>query len=731
MRKQLRALSLACLLAVAATAASDGASNSLPVSAGNVTPERLARSVADAGNWFTGGRDVEQTYFSPLKLINRSNVGRLGYAWSYDIDFSTAFEATPIVVDGRMYTSGNRGDVYALDAKSGKPLWIFKPVVDAAIQTRICCTEVNRGVAVWRGRVYVGSIDGFLYALDAATGSVVWRVDTIVDRSRAYSITGAPYIAKERVIIGNSGSEFDARGYVTAYDAASGEQAWRFFTVPGNPRAGFEHEELALAAKTWSPDSRWEVGLGGTAWDGMVYDPALDLLYVGTGNGAPWNRAIRSPGGGDNLFLASILAIDPDSGRLVWHYQTTPAETWDYTSTQKMILADLRIGGRMRQVIMQAPKNGFFYVLDRRTGELLSAEPYTTVTWASHVDRRSGRPVETGQGDYTKQPKLVFPGPFGGHQWQPMSFSRQTGLVYIPVQRIAMIYSSPTSEFSYEPGRLNMATALTGFTAGGWLSSVTAPGLPPIDTLLAGQPDPKPKLSLLAWDPRRARPVWEIDTTGELDPAAEFLRRGAGVMSTAGGLVFQGGPDGRLRAIDASTGRLLHSIEVNTSMLAAPMTYLIDGEQYVAVMAGVGDYEGYVDKRYGKRGRIVAFKLDGGRVPQREPVVTPATLGGQPAKARFGTAAQIAKGESLYSGYCAVCHNGGRAPDLKRMSALVHAEFNAIVLQGARVDRGMGAFGALLSTDDAEAIHAYLTDSAWHEHENARTAVSPSPQTRH
>ena len=362
-----------------------------------MTPQRLLKADSEPGAWLTGGRDYRQTYYSPLTSISPANISRLGYAWSYDIDFTTAFEATPTVVDGMMFTSGNRGNVYALDAKSGRLVWSFKPTIDPQILTKLCCTDVNRGVVVWRGRIYVGSIDGYLYSLDASTGAVLWKVDTITDRSRAYSITGAPYIAKELVVIGNSGAEFDTRGYVTAYDAQTGKQAWRFFTVPGDPKLGFEHPELEMAAKTWAPDSRWDVGLGGTVWDGMAYDPKLNLLYVGTGNGGPWNRAIRSPSGGDNLFLASILALNPDTGRLVWYYQTTPSEAWDYTATQKLILADLKIDGRMRGVLMQAPKNGFFYVLDRKTGSLISATPYTEITWASRVDL-SGRPARDRTG---------------------------------------------------------------------------------------------------------------------------------------------------------------------------------------------------------------------------------------------------------------------------------------------------------------------------------------------
>jgi quinohemoprotein ethanol dehydrogenase len=448
----------------------------------------------------------------------------------------------------------------------------------------------------------------------------------------------------------------------------------------------------------------------------MAYDPKLNLLYVGTGNGGPWNRAIRSPSGGDNLFLASILALNPDTGRLVWYYQTTPSEAWDYTATQKLILADLKIDGRMRGVLMQAPKNGFFYVLDRKTGSLISATPYTEITWASRVDL-SGRPLETGQGDYSKGAKLLFPGPFGGHQWQPMSYNLKTGLVYIPVQQIPMVYSPAKQPFVYQHARTNMGTEVTGFTAGGWLSQSGSATLPALDDVLKGQPNPRPHLYLQAWDPVKSAIAWQVEITGELDPSVEFLRRAGGVMSTASGLVFQGGPDGYLRVYDARTGKSLHSINVGTSILAAPMTYRIGGEQYVALMAGVGEYDGYVDQLYGKKGRIVAFKLGGGEVPLRPALPRAAPGMEAPSVPRFGTPQQLSVGESLFSRHCAICHAEGRAPNLKRMSAQTHLEFSDIVLKGSRSSEGMGNFGNVLSTDDAQAIHAYIVDSAWQEFE--------------
>ena len=402
----------------------------------------------DAKDWLALGGDHMMQHHSPLGIINLKNINSLGFAWEYDASSTIGsvprgLEATPIVVDGLLYTSGAWGFVYALDAKTGKEIWRYEPRVDASWAVNACCDVVNRGVAVWKGRVYVGTLDGYLVCLDASTGSEIWRKDTFNDRSKAYSITGPPQVAGEMVVIGNPGGEFGVRGYITAYDLDSGEQKWRFFLVPGDPLKGFEHAEMEVASKTWDPKSHWMAGGGGTAWGESAYDPELNLLYIGTGNSSPYPIWIRSPSGGDNLYLASILAINPDNGKLVWHYQTTPGEIWDFTATMNLVLADVEMGGRLRKVIMQAPKNGFFYVIDRATGELLSAEKYTRVNWASHVDLKTGRPVLTDQGQWYKdKPKLVVPALPGGHNWQPMSYNPVTGLVYIPEHIIPMVYNA-------------------------------------------------------------------------------------------------------------------------------------------------------------------------------------------------------------------------------------------------------------------------------------------------
>ncbi len=719
-----------CVVAMMASIAfASTVSNSGPASGQRgIDDLRLKAAANEPGAWLTNGRDFAQTYFSPLTDINAANVGKLGFAWQYAIDSEDGMEATPIVVDGVMYATGPRGAVYVVDAKTGREIWKFVPDLDPNIARKVCCGPVNRGAAVWKGIVYVASLDGFLYALDAADGHVLWRADTVADHERGYTVTGAPQVAGDVVVIGNAGAELDARGYVTAFDLKTGRQRWRFFTVPGDPRNGFEHAELAVAAKTWDPHSRWDVGLGGTAWDSFAYDPNLDILYVGTGNGAPHARQIRSPAGGDNLYLASILAIKPRTGRMLWYYQTTPADNWDYTATQKMIMADLDIGGRKRQVIMQAPKNGFFYVLDRRTGELLSAKPYATVTWASHVDMKTGKPVETGQGDYSKEPKMVFPGAGGGHNWQPMSYSPKTGLVYIPVMESAAIFTMPTEPFQYERGGDNEASVYLypvpgswGFDRG-WAKEL----LPPIEKLAKGQPDYTVRGWLRAWDPVKAKVVWEVNTSGPWQGQIFSTWNGGGVMSTASDLLFQGRGTGQLEILDARTGQQVASIDVGSSMMAAPMTYLIDGEQFVAIMAGIGGARGktYPPESaaylYGNKGRIVAFKLGGGVVP-RPPAVVREPQDLPPTKARIGTADQVSRGGLLFQRNCSLCHtnNGasGSIPDLRKMTAKTHEEFFDIVLKGIRANKGMGSFGDILSRREAEDIDAYLRDLAWTDYE--------------
>ena len=408
------------------------------------------------GEWLSYGRNYYEDRYSPLNQINKTTVDSLGLAWSINLGTKRGMEATPIVANGVMYFTGPWSKVYAVDAQRGEILWTYDPEVPKEWGERVCCDVVNRGIAIYQDVIFFGSLDGRLIALKAENGAKVWEVVT-VDQNKPYSITGAPRVVKGKVIIGNGGAEYGVRGYVTAYDALTGEQAWRFYTVPGNPADGFESEAMEEAAETWTGEW-WKYGGGGTAWDAMAFDPELDLLYVGTGNGSPWNRDVRSPEGGDNLYLSSIVALNPDNGELQWYYQTTPGDTWDYTATQHIILADLEIEGKKRKVLMQAPKNGFFYVIDRITGEFISAKPYAYTNWAKEIDQQTGRPIETEFARYPKMNAQISPSAEGAHNWQPMAYHPGTQLVYIPAKESSMPYGQPT-EWQYNPDPRSWNTA--------------------------------------------------------------------------------------------------------------------------------------------------------------------------------------------------------------------------------------------------------------------------------
>ena len=688
-----------------------------------INAERLTNADKEPQNWLLHGRTHDEQRFSPLNEINADNVSDLSLAWYFDTGTDRGLEATPLVADGIMYTTGSWSLVFANDARTGELLWRHDPEVPKAWGANACCDVVNRGVAIWQDRVYVGTLDGRLVALDAATGEEAWTVNTI-DRSRPYTITGAPRIVNDKVIIGNGGAEFGVRGYVTAYDAQTGDQVWRFYTVPGNPAQPWEAGILKEAAKTWSGEW-WLFGGGGTVWDSMAHDPELDLLYIGVGNGSPWNREVRSPRGGDNLFLSSIVALDPDTGDYKWHYQTTPGDTWDYTATQHLILADLMIGERQRKVIMQAPKNGFFYVIDRETGEFISAENYVPVTWASHVDPETGRPVETANARYqlpnpmasmSQEEQMALlgtlpieeleaglhkPGPLGGHNWQPMSYSPDTGFVYIPAMDTPYAYGNEP-EFVYEEGRWNLAID--------WRLSMPT-GDREIDARLEGLL----RGFVSAWDPVAQKEVWRIQHAGAWN---------GGILSTGGNLIFQGNTSGRFVAYRADTGEEVWSAPAQTGVIAAPITYEIDGEQYVTVVAGWGGafaLTGGLAETYGlkPRGRILTYKL-GGRAALPPLVETPDLLP-EPPPLEAGPA-EIAQGKFLYHRYCGVCHgsgvrSGGVIPDLRYMAPGKHLIFEDIVLGGLLQDRGMVSFASSLGREDSRAIHQYVISEAHRLHE--------------
>ncbi len=661
-----------------------------------VTEARLLSAGTDTSNWLTHGRTYDEQRFSPLDQVNADNVGDLGLAWYFDIPTNRGIESTPLVIDGVMVVTGSWSTVFALDAKTGEQIWAYDPEVPKIWGKNACCDVVNRGVAAWGDKVYVGTIDGYLVALQAVDGSVAWRVNTI-DRDWPYTITGAPRVVKGNVLIGNGGGEMGVRGYITAYDAETGNQNWRFHTVPGNLEDGFEDEAMAMAAETWTGEW-WQYGGGGTVWDSMAYDPELDLLYIGVGNGAPWNRQIRSPDGGDNLFLSSIVALKPDTGEYVWHYQTTPGESWDYTAAQHIILADLEIDGQLRKVAMQAPKNGFFYVLDRETGELISAENYVPVTWATGIDQETGRPIETANARYTDGPSLLLPGPVGGHNWQPMAFSPDTKLVYLPAQEIPNLYGS-NSDFDFRQGQWN-----TGTDHLLWDLPEDPVQLMAVAAMLRGH--------LSAWDPVSQKEVWRYQHAGPWN---------GGVLATAGNLVFQGNIVGEFAAYSADKGERLWAFPTQTGITAGPVTYEIDGEQYVAVAVGWGTVMGMlagptiVPLQMTNRSRVLTFHLGANRQLPDLPDVSPPTLPEVPEQT--ASAETIDQGHRVYTERCLVCHgysvvSGGLTPDLRYSDAQLYSEWDAIVLGGSRSSSGMPPFAGVVTPEQSQAIKAYIIDRA-------------------
>jgi quinohemoprotein ethanol dehydrogenase len=592
--------------------------------------------------------------------------------------------------------------IFAFDASSGEQLWHYDPQVPPEWAINVCCGVVNRGVAAWNGRIYLGTLDGRLVALDAATGEEIWDVYTI-DREQRYSTTGAVRVVKGRVLVGNSGAEFGVRGYISAYDAETGELDWRFYTVPGNPADGFENEAMEMAAATWKGEW-WKLGGGGTVWDAIVYDPVNDLLYVGVGNGSPWNQALRSPGGGDNLFLASIVALDPDDGSYVWHYQTTPGETWDFTATQPIIVADLDYDGSMRRVVMQAPKNGFFYVLDAASGELVSADPFVPVNWASHVDLATGRPVENPESrfDRTGELALVTPTGRGAHNWQPMSFSPITGLVYFGSRHNAQGY---VGDPDFVPTRLGTNTGTVRTSTPEQQAELAALE----DTLFADRG------ALMGWDPVARGPRWRYVDSRETG--------NGGTLATSGNLVFAGGGEGEFLAYRADTGERVWGFTAQTGVAAGPVSYAIDGEQYIAVAAGRG-LQPYYQPNYS---RILAFKL-GGSAELPPPIDYVARELDPPDST--ASAATLGRGAELYGQNCLQCHGSriGTFPDLRASPALSDpALFDAIVLEGALAVNGMVAFSDVLSPDDAFAIREYIVTLAIAEKEARDAALSPRP----
>ncbi|MGC2466612.1 MAG: PQQ-dependent dehydrogenase, methanol/ethanol family, partial [Candidatus Acidiferrum sp.] len=664
------------------------------LAAADVDESRMLHADQEPGNWMSIGRTYNEQRFSPLKTINDRNVGQLGLAWYMDLDVKRGLEATPIVVDGVMYFSTAWSKVFAVNAVTGEKLWSYDPKVPPEWGVNACCDVVNRGVAVWRGKIFVGTLDGRLVALDAATGKPDWETLTIDPKYR-YTITGAPRVVKGKVLIGNGGAEMGVRGYVSAYDADTGKLAWRFYTVPGDPSKPFENAAMEKAAKTWSGEW-WKLGGGGTVWDSIVYDPELDLLYIGTGNGTPWDRRARSPRGEDNLFTCSIVALKPETGEYVWHYQEVPGDAWDYDAAAPMILADITIGGAPRKVLFQAPKDGFFYVLDRATGQVISAKPYTAVTWATALDPATGRPLEKVSARYENGGKAapVVPGPLGGHSWHSMSYSPQTRLVYIPVQEAGFLYKS---EQHFRESNLAFNTAID-FVAG------AMPQAPEVKKSILDSI----KGHLSAWDPIQQKEIWRVDRTSPVN---------GGILTTAGNLLFEGTAQGNLEAYRADNGAKLWSADAQSGVVAAPITYAVGDEQYVAVVVGWGGVfplaSGEVALKSGRTqnvSRLLAFKLGGNASLPALPQFTQPQLNPPPSRASTTT---IQKGEALFQNYCSTCHgdvavSGGVLPDLRFSGTLGNSAWTDVILGGSLQSYGMVSFSKELSKQDAEAIRAYV-----------------------
>ena len=648
-------------------------------------------------NWLAFGRTYSEQRFSPLTQINQSNVGGLELDWYVDLPNSRSLVSTPLVVDGIMYFISSMNIVRAVDATSGEELWRYDPQVAQYASRRMRAGWDNsRGIGIWEDKVFVATWDGRLIGIDRNDGRELWSVQTI-DPELAMYITGAPKIFKGKVLIGNGGTENGPnRGYITAYDADTGEYAWRFWIVPGNPADGFEDAAMEMAAETWTGEW-WRHGGGGNAWHGFTYDAELDQLYIGTGNGSPWNRKIRSPGGGDNLFLSSIVALDPDTGEYLWHYQTAPGDTWDYTSTMDIVLADLTIEGEQVKALMHAPKNGFFYVINRENGELISAENYTEVTWASEVDLETGRPIENPGVRYELEPVDIAPTPIGGHSWHAMSYNPGTGLVYIPT-------------IHWQNRFTDADVDLENFQAEGWRIELGVGyefGASTRDDGATG--------TLQAWDPVRQQQIWEIPAEGAWD---------AGTLTTASNLVFQGKANGHLRAFNALTGEQLWDENLGLGISAPPITYSVNGRQYLAILVGWGGAMSALGGQemadygwaYGDHTRrLLAFSLDGTRtVPVSAPPRVPTPLATSDFIVDGATAES---GELDYESICSFCHGGaaiaaGMAPDLRASGVILSADtFEQVVRGGALASRGMPPF-ADFSDAELNQMRHYIRQQA-------------------
>ena len=699
-----RGVGLGVLLCVAATAALSGPVRAADERPANVTAERLGNAAKEPSQWMTYGGTYEEQHYSRLEKINKATIKDLGLKWFANYDTNLTQQGAPLYIDGVLYVSTAWSKVYAFDARTGKTLWQYNPKTPGEWIRNVCCGIVNRGIAAWNGKIYVGTLDGRLVALDARTGSPVWTTLTI-DPKQHYSITSAPRIAKGKVLIGESGGEYGVRGYLSAYDAETGKMVWRFYTVPTNPNEPQANAALTKAAATWPKDNEWwKLGGGGTVWDAIVYDSETDNVYFGTGNGSPWNDRYRDKTGGDNLYLASVVAVNVDSGEYRWHYQTTPADTWDYDSVSPIMIADLKIAGKMQRVLLQPCKNGFMYVLEAKTGKLLKADPFTVVNWADGVDLKTGRPKVRPEARFpVGQPFNLAPGVQGAHGWHSNAYDPQTGWIYIATQEA---YFPMVADKTFTPTSVGYNLGL----------DFNAPM-----TYYQSHPQDKNGFVgyLQAWDPVAGKSVWKAQANQ--GPAG-------GALATAGGLVFQGGgSDEEVRAFDAKTGEKVWSMKVQTGALAPPITYELDGQQYVAFSVGGNTRGGYYAPNYS---RMLVFALGGkATLPPATPF-TPLPLN---PPASTASADVIKAGSVTYGKYCAACHGdqgqtrGANFPDLTRTPLLNSQEgFDQVVLRGILSERGMASFAQALKPADTAAVRAFIVSRA-NEIKNAPPPQLPGP----
>ena len=664
-----------------------------PGGAAAIDQTRYANATNEPQNWVNYGGTWKEQRYSTLTQINDQNVSRLGLAWYAELGTMRGVEGTPLVVDGVLYNISAWSVTTAYNAATGEKLWQYDPKVAPEYSKITCCGTVSRGVSAWNGKIIIPALDGRLIAVDAKTGQEIWQTDTKI-AGQPLSLTGAPRIANGLVVIGNSGGDVGSRGYMTAYNADTGEKAWRFFIVPGEPgKPDGEASDsvMEMAAKTWTGEW-WKMGGGGNNWDGIAYDPDLNLVYFTTGNGSPHHMKFRSPQGGDNLFLCSIVAVDATTGEYRWHYQEVPSEQWDYDCTSQPLLGELTINGVERKVIMHAPKQAYFYVIDRETGELLSAEHYVPNTnWSSHVDMATGRPVLNNVAYPTSEPVLLSPGFGGGHSWNPISFNPQTGLVYIPAQETYQVYSV-ADELNFKLG------------ASTWAGGR---GNPELRKTLNQQMQDNERGYLVAWDPVQQKEVWRVPHPHSGN---------GGTLTTAGNLVLQSTIRKTLSIYSADKGELLWDMPIDSVAPGGPITYEVDGKQYIAINAGwnsalvYGLNEGGVPFTYAPA-RLLVFALDATGV-QLPPPPEPASLVAPPSTQY--PPEQIDRGEALFAATCQLCHGQnaiGGLKDLRYMTPETHAEFNTIVLQGTRADKGMPR-QETMTEEQVNDIHAYVISRA-------------------